>query len=234
MDENESLDTLFAGLAATPVEQRAPFKFLDAYGLEDRALFFGRDNEIHDLYARFYRGRVLLVYGESGTGKTSLIECGLRGEIPAEEALLVTVRTAQDPFEAVRRALHRVLGSAPEALELGPLVREVIKQKSKTLVLVFDQFEEFFLFQPADVRQAFTRAVRDGLDQNGNLRLVLGLREEYLARATELELFWPGCSAIDRGFATWPAPTPKRRSSGRAQSAAWRWKGGWFQKSSPT
>ena len=192
MDSRESLDILFAGLVAEPVQQRAPFKFLDAYGPADRALFFGRDNEIRDLYARFYQGRVLLVYGESGTGKTSLIECGLRGEIPTEEALFVTVRTAQDPFEAVRRALHRVLGSAPEALELGPLVREVIGQKSKTLVLVFDQFEEFFLFQPASVRQAFAQAVRDWLDQNGNLRLVIGLREEYLARATELEPYWPG------------------------------------------
>ena len=109
MDEQESLDTLFAGVGAATEQQRSPFKFLDAYGVGDRSLFFGRDNEIHDLYARFYHSRVLLVYGESGTGKTSLIECGLRSEIPAEEALFVTVRTAQDPFEAVRRALQRVL-----------------------------------------------------------------------------------------------------------------------------
>ena len=155
MDENESLETLFAGLAAEPVQQRSPFKFLDAYGAADRALFFGRDNEIRDLYARFYRGRVVLVYGESGTGKTSLIECGLRSEIPAEEALFV------DGAHRARPVRGRAAGAAPGigvragGLELGSLVREVIEQKSKTLVLVFDQFEEFFLFQPASVRQAF-------------------------------------------------------------------------------
>jgi len=192
VNENDSLETLFAGLAAEPAQLRAPFKFLDAYSAADRPLFFGRDNEIRDLYARFYRSRVLLVYGESGTGKTSLIECGLRSEIPAEEALFVTVRTAQDPFEAVRWALHRVLGYEEPAAGFSQQVRAVIEQKNKTLVLVFDQFEEFFLFQPASVRQAFAQAVRDGLDQNGNFRLVIGLREEYLARATELEPYWPG------------------------------------------
>lgn len=191
MDDPESLDTLFADVGAATDPHRSPFKFLDAYGVGDRSLFFGRDNEIRDLYARFYRSRVLLVYGESGTGKTSLIECGLRSEIPAEEALFVTVRTAQDPFEAVRRALQRVLGNAAEQ-DLDALLRAVVEQKNKILVLVFDQFEEFFLFQPARVRQAFARTVQGWLEQEGNCRLVIGLREEYLARASELEPYWPG------------------------------------------
>lgn len=70
MDDPESLDILFADVGAARDQHRSPFKFLDAYGVGDRSLFFGRDNEIRDLYARFYRSRVLLVYGESGDRKS--------------------------------------------------------------------------------------------------------------------------------------------------------------------
>ena len=30
----------------------SPFKFLDAYTKEDKAIFFGRDNEIEELYQK--------------------------------------------------------------------------------------------------------------------------------------------------------------------------------------
>lgn len=217
METYPSLDELFADIGTEIGERRSPFKFLDAYGPEDRGIFFGRDNEIRDLYARFYRGRLLLIYGESGTGKSSLIECGLRSEIPSIDALFLSVRTGRNPFDAVRQQLQRVLhdsAATDEQHHLPPinetigncadtgeetalteelcvLVRQTVERKSKTLVLVFDQFEEFFLFQPDEMRLAFARAVRFWLDQEPNLRLVIGLREEYLARATELEPYWP-------------------------------------------
>jgi putative ribosome biogenesis GTPase RsgA len=52
--------------------QKSPFKFLDSYSKEDRNIFFGRDNEIEELYSRVFQSRVLVVYGISGTGKSSL------------------------------------------------------------------------------------------------------------------------------------------------------------------
>jgi len=42
-----------------------PFKFLDSYTSEDRAIFFGRDQEITDLYRRVFESKLLLVYGVS-------------------------------------------------------------------------------------------------------------------------------------------------------------------------
>ncbi len=56
---------------------REPFKFLDAYTKEDGDIFFGRDAEAEELHPRVFQSRLLLVYGPSGTGKTSLIQCGL-------------------------------------------------------------------------------------------------------------------------------------------------------------
>ncbi|PPK73931.1 hypothetical protein B0F87_11342 [Methylobacter tundripaludum] len=195
MDENESLDALFADLGADTKKRHAPFMFLDAYGPDDRTIFFGRDSEIRDLYACFYDSRVLLVYGESGTGKTSLIECGLRNEIPLEEALFVTVRLPPDPLAAVRRELERIPG-VTTGEGLGTLIGEIIERKSKSLVLVFDQFEEFFLLLTEALRETFYSEVKSWLDHHPKLHLVVALRQEYLAYADEFQAHWSGyCSA---------------------------------------
>ncbi|MGN6507955.1 MAG: ATP-binding protein [Chitinophaga sp.] len=55
----------------------SPFKFLDPYGREDYNIFFGRDEEINQLYQHIHKNRLVLVYGTSGTGKTSIVQCGL-------------------------------------------------------------------------------------------------------------------------------------------------------------
>ena len=55
----------------------SPFKFLDAYDSQDKEIFFGREEEIEQLYKLIFQTNLMLVYGQSGTGKTSLIQCGL-------------------------------------------------------------------------------------------------------------------------------------------------------------
>jgi len=72
--------------------QKSPFKFLDSYSKEDRQIFFGRDKEIEELYSRVFDSRILVVYGISGTGKSSLINCGLASKFNDSDWLPVTVR----------------------------------------------------------------------------------------------------------------------------------------------
>ncbi|MFO1430386.1 MAG: tetratricopeptide repeat protein [Candidatus Competibacteraceae bacterium] len=189
----DNLDDLFGGLErASAPERLQPFKFLDPYGPEDRAIFFGREPETAMLYAQFFKSRLTLVYGESGTGKTSLIDCGLRAQIPPEDMLFIPVRTALDPETALRQALLKQAPLAEEPpADLEALLREVIQCKHKTLALVFDQFEEFFLFQPASVRQDFARQMAAWLEHSLDLRLLIGIRQEYLAQLTELEEWLP-------------------------------------------
>lgn len=113
----ESLDELFreAEIAKPEETRRRPYKFLDPYGMEDRDLFFGRDQDISELYFRLYRSRILLVYGESGSGKTSLLQCGLRSEIPAEDIHFLTVRSAVNPLESLRGEIRKIGGISEEA-----------------------------------------------------------------------------------------------------------------------
>jgi Novel STAND NTPase 1 len=63
---------------------RRPYKFLDPFGLTDTGLFCRRDQEIAQLQRQFHATRLLILYGESGTGKTSLIQAGLLPSLPVE------------------------------------------------------------------------------------------------------------------------------------------------------
>ena len=70
---------------------RSPFKFLDAYEKEDADRFFGRERETAQLYNAVHASNLVLVYGGSGTGKTSLINCGLGNQFVESDSATVAV-----------------------------------------------------------------------------------------------------------------------------------------------
>ena len=73
---------------------KSPFKFLDSFTKEDRNIFFGRDKEIEELYQKVFESKILLMYGISGTGKSSLIYCGLANKF--EENGIINLRWYQN------------------------------------------------------------------------------------------------------------------------------------------
>ena len=74
----------------------SPFKFLDAYTKQDKDIFFGRDQEIEDLYQKVFEAKILQVYGMSGTGKTSIINCGLANKFEESDWLPINIRRGTD------------------------------------------------------------------------------------------------------------------------------------------
>src|SRR3954451_17356610 len=82
-----------------------PFKFLDSYKREDKDFFFGRNEEIESLYQMIFQTRILLIYGASGTGKTSLIQCGLASKFQSHDWLALTIRRGSNINAAFEKAL---------------------------------------------------------------------------------------------------------------------------------
>ena len=84
-----SLDAIFSRLRKDKEgkgkDASVPFKFLDSYTVEDRNIFFGREKEIEEIFRMLYSGKLILVYGRSGTGKSSIVNCGLLSRIPRED-----------------------------------------------------------------------------------------------------------------------------------------------------
>jgi hypothetical protein len=71
---------------------KSPFKFLDPFTLADKDVFFGRDKETRQLYRQVQQTPFLIIYGLSGTGKTSLIQCGLAAEFDGPDWLPLWIR----------------------------------------------------------------------------------------------------------------------------------------------
>jgi len=86
---------------------KSPFKFLDAYTKEDRDIFFGRDHEIEELYQRVFESKILLVCGVSGTGKSSLIQCGLANKFEDSDWLPVNIRRGRNMLSSLAIELNK-------------------------------------------------------------------------------------------------------------------------------
>ncbi|NUQ24867.1 MAG: SUMF1/EgtB/PvdO family nonheme iron enzyme [Saprospiraceae bacterium] len=186
--------------------KRYPFKFLDAYTRDDRDIFFGREEEVEALYQMAFQTDLLLVYGASGTGKTSLIMCGLAGRFKPYEWLALFIRRGNNINESLQKALDEARGNAgalrsgrldwldePEPVETAPLshisrqLNALYQQHFKPLYLIFDQFEELYILGSREEQLAFIDMVRDMLQQEHPVKIVISIREEYLGYLYDFE-----------------------------------------------
>ena len=58
-------------------ERLSPFPGLRPFGLEESEYFFGRESESEEIAGKLIRNRFVAVTGASGSGKSSLVLCGL-------------------------------------------------------------------------------------------------------------------------------------------------------------
>lgn len=83
----------------------SPMKFLNPYNKGDKKIFFGRDKEIRELYSFVNKNRIVLIYGQSGTGKTSIVQCGLANEFELTEWNPFFLRRGLDINDSILNAL---------------------------------------------------------------------------------------------------------------------------------
>jgi formylglycine-generating enzyme required for sulfatase activity/class 3 adenylate cyclase len=178
-----------------------PYKFLDYYGPGDRSIFFGRDQEIEEVTTRLLTKPILVLYGRSGAGKTSLLQAGVLSRLTRPRHLTLTLRALSDPLKLMRNGL-RALGPDPGATQdrpVGELIEQVCRCISGHLVIVLDQFEEFFVRLDAGARKPFLDAVAElvrGLPERAHL--LFSLREDFLAEMSAFETRLP--SILDNRF----------------------------------
>ncbi len=188
--------------SSTSAPARNPYKGLRPFGEQDRADFFGRDALTARLLERLAQvsraGRLLTVFGPSGSGKSSAVRAGLlpalrAGAVPGSEGWRIAVMfPGARPFDELAAALRSVTPEAPpgfaEGLErdgdIGRVVAEVVPGNDGRLLLVIDQFEELFTVVPdEDVRARFLEAlVRALAAEHSRLLVVIAIRADFLDR----------------------------------------------------
>jgi hypothetical protein len=173
-----------------------PFKFLDSYTKDDREIFFGREREVEELYHRVFEGKIMLVYGVSGTGKSSLIHCGLANKFQDADWLPVNIRRAGDMLRSMAFAINQVAitpieGEAKTPAQFKKAVRSLYLDHYKPVFFIFDQFEELFIFGNREEKKEFIQIVKALTESDMQCRFMFVLREEYLAGITEFERVIP-------------------------------------------
>jgi len=165
---------------------RSPFKFLDSYGVQDKDVFFGREQEVSALYGLVYKTPLTLLYGLSGTGKTSIVRCGLANRFEGPDWLPFYIRREQN----INESLCRVLQDALESRELtapAALVSALFDDYLRPVYLIFDQFEELFILGSAEEQRTFAQSLQQLIDRKLPCRVILVVREEYLGQMYLLE-----------------------------------------------
>lgn len=156
----------------------------------------GRDEDIRKLIERIGRNdyKLIVLYGLSGVGKSSLVEAGL---LPAlreksfkeRDVLPITIRKYKNWEEdllaqiiAARSTRHRIrTDDIQETLWEALIWNETHELQT---VIILDQFEEFFFEfdNPADRQPLFSFVKRIYVDrqQIPTTKILLSLREDYL------------------------------------------------------
>ncbi|RPE05370.1 ATP-binding protein [Chitinophaga lutea] len=194
----------------------SPFKFLDPYGRDDYNIFFGRDEEIRQLYQHIHKNRLVLVYGTSGTGKTSIVQCGLMNRMEDTDWTPFFIRRSENINDSLKNILQKALANREPAetmvsgktnvaqtlivkrpgaqqAENGEQVYESLKNINlrylRPVYLIFDQFEELLIMGSQEEKQAFIAGI-DHILSSPDLQfcsMLFIMREEFFAGLSEFE-----------------------------------------------
>ncbi len=148
-----------------------PFPGLRPFAPDESELFFGREKESDEVFSKLLRNRFVTVTGASGSGKSSLVYCGIlprikeMGRKEFSPWRIIIFRPGNDPFESLAHAIHENIAETglkevPVETLLSDLHREsdgisialkkhIIRGYEKVL-LVVDQFEELFRYRTSD------------------------------------------------------------------------------------
>lgn len=171
-----------------------PFVGIEPYTEADRDYFFGRNREQRIIISNLYAAPLTVLYGSSGVGKTSVLQAGVVPKLRAAPRTAVIVfrhwqdETFTELLKAECVAAIETVQQKPLDVELSLPLDEFLSIATQhfqgTLLIIFDQFEEYFLYHPTPTSQAsfeaeFARAVnREEIDAN----FLLALREDGLAK----------------------------------------------------
>jgi HEAT repeat protein len=174
-----------------------PYKGLRPYEEQDKDNFFGRDAEKRILVNKILTNKLTLLFAASGVGKSSLLQAAvipyLKAPIGKNLDVVYHNNWFADPSADLKQTLidYRKEKKTPNhSLALSEFLKFYTVFTSEPLIIILDQFEEFFNYQRHSKHfkpfiEQLTAAI---LDQDIATVFVISMREDF---ALELNAFKP-------------------------------------------
>lgn len=177
------------GLTRRPLPA-TPFRFLDRFTDKDAEIFFGRNADIRSLYDRLTRDEaepIVLLYGQSGVGKSSFLDAGVR---PRLERTHEVRYVSRDPGATLLDTVQRALSGEPDLTKTAPeqfaeVWTRAEQKAGRPVIVILDEIDRAFSRPRAGNEEVaqFFRAV-EALGRAGDHRpagrLVLSFRKDWL------------------------------------------------------
>lgn len=214
-----------------------PYKGLQPYTEADCPFFFGRDRDREIIIANLYASQLTVLYGASGVGKSSVLMAGVVPQIAQTARLAVVVfRNWQgdDLLAAMKRDLVRGINRSTgreqtfdQDLPFDDLLVQCANALRGSIFFIFDQFEEYFLYHPAEngslFEAEFSRAVNR---EEVNANFLISMREDGLSKLDRFQRRIPNLlnnmlrlEHLDNAAATDAIRKPLEEYSRRAPSS---------------
>jgi tetratricopeptide (TPR) repeat protein len=184
-----------------------PFPGPRPFASSESRLFKGRERESRDVRDLILSYQVVVLYAKSGTGKSSLVNAGLRPLLIEEGfEILPVIRVggkippqidqAKVSNVFVFNAISACAGEPtdPASLLDAKLGQYLGRTSQNPRILVLDQFEELFTTFPDRWRdrEPFVLELQKLCQSNKDLRLLLVIREDHLAELDAYADLLPG------------------------------------------
>ncbi len=192
----------------------------------DHSIFFGRERESRQLYQMISGRPILVLSGQIGVGKTSLLNAGLTPTLRENDFIPLPIRLNDpdaDPIETIYSTIDEMAERTKPAHAAGD--REGLLGifstagfrtpggRPLTPVLIFDQFEDFFIHHTPRRRERLNAELAEfaglaGLTRKGplkahesptrpdpspssdapppHIKIIISIREEFLAPLEEM------------------------------------------------
>lgn len=179
----------------TSPRRRSPYQGLVPYDEEDAPFFFGREKETRLIIANLFASPLTLLYGASGVGKSSVLRAGVAHRLRSREDLLLILfsswqgDSAAQLKSAIAKAVAGVGGPLPPIAADMPLASSLshcATSLKRRILVILDQFEEYFLYNPVD--DAFAAELPAAvMISDAPVSFLLSLRDDHFSRLDRFE-----------------------------------------------
>ena len=172
-----------------------PYVGLRQFTEDDQDRFFGRDELINEIIAKIETTAVLALFGESGSGKSSVVRARViplfRAEYP--EGIVVVFTPGRDPFGNLRNALQATglpKNVVAKARQPSPFIFKSLRGRSPATAVPWlffiDQFEEIFALAEKEDAPAIFQFVQSLIElaanPNRGMRVMIAIRDDFLGQ----------------------------------------------------